>query len=213
MVAMHPEPLQVKKYPNRRLYDRTNSRHLTRDELYDLVAAGTPVTVVDSRTGRDITNAVLVQVLVDRDPERLAALPPVVMHLLVQGNETLVARVLERTLGWLADASREAQRPFDEWMRMAAAAMPAVPGGTASTPPSPFDPFGLVRAMSPPAGGPSPDDVPPGAGTAAADAPGTPAPGGTRRDEDRSPERFAELQQRIRALEDRLRRLEIDDAD
>ena len=34
------QPRIIKRYPNRRLYDRTRSRHLTHEELYDLVVAG-----------------------------------------------------------------------------------------------------------------------------------------------------------------------------
>lgn len=38
-----PQLIEVKKYPNRRLYDSTRSQHLTHEALYDLVVAGRTV--------------------------------------------------------------------------------------------------------------------------------------------------------------------------
>ena len=45
-----PQLIQVKKYPNRRLYDQTRSRHMTHEELYDLVVAGHTVSVTGKLT-------------------------------------------------------------------------------------------------------------------------------------------------------------------
>ena len=69
------EPVRIRKYPNRRLYDTSRSRHLTHDGVIALVAEGRAVQVTDSRSGADITNAVLLQILIERDPEKLAVVP------------------------------------------------------------------------------------------------------------------------------------------
>ncbi|MBL9121439.1 MAG: polyhydroxyalkanoate synthesis regulator DNA-binding domain-containing protein [Phycisphaerae bacterium] len=69
------EPVRIRKYPNRRLYDTIRSRHLTHDGVIALVAEGRAVQVTDSRSGADITNAVLLQILIERDPEKLAVVP------------------------------------------------------------------------------------------------------------------------------------------
>ncbi len=94
-----PQLLQVKKYPNRRLYDRTRSCHLTHEELYDLVVAGHTVCVTDSRTGADITNLVLMQALIERGPEKFAAIPPEVVHLMIRASEQMLRSM---ATGWFA---------------------------------------------------------------------------------------------------------------
>lgn len=85
-----PQLIQVNKYPNRRLYDQTRSRHLTHDELYDLVVAGHTVRVTESKTGVDITNVVLTQALIERSPEKFAAFPPEVFHLMIRASEQML---------------------------------------------------------------------------------------------------------------------------
>ena len=74
------QPLHIRKYPNRRYYDTTRSQHVTLRNLYELVREGHPVTVTDSRTGEDITNAILVQVLLVRAPSKLELLPSAFVH-------------------------------------------------------------------------------------------------------------------------------------
>ena len=55
----------IKKYGNRRLYDTGDSRYITLDELAAKVRGGTDVRVVDAQTGEDLTQATLVQVVLE----------------------------------------------------------------------------------------------------------------------------------------------------
>ncbi len=77
MVILSPtgQTIRIRKYPNRRLYDTTRSTHLTHDDVLRLVRAGHRVAISDSRTDADITNAVLLQILVARDPVAIATIP------------------------------------------------------------------------------------------------------------------------------------------
>ncbi len=85
-----PQLIEVKKYPNRRLYDSTRSQHLTHEELYDLVVAGHTVRVTESKSGADITNLVLMQALIERNPEKFAAFPPELVHLMVRASDSML---------------------------------------------------------------------------------------------------------------------------
>jgi polyhydroxyalkanoate synthesis repressor PhaR len=85
-----PQLIEVKKYPNRRLYDSTRSQHLTHEELYQLVLAGHTVRVTESRTGADITSLVLMQALIEHNPEKFAAFPPELVHLLIRASEQML---------------------------------------------------------------------------------------------------------------------------
>jgi len=57
----------IKKYANRRLYDASQSRHITIDDIRNLVIAGTRVKVVEDKTNEDITRLVLLQVIADQE--------------------------------------------------------------------------------------------------------------------------------------------------
>ncbi len=61
------EPRLIKKYPNRRLYDTQLSRYITLEDVRRLIAAETPVRVLEQRSGRDITRTVLLQVITEQE--------------------------------------------------------------------------------------------------------------------------------------------------
>lgn len=57
----------IKKYKNRRLYDTEISQYITIEDLQHYVVDGVPFKVQDSSTSDDITNAVLLQILVEME--------------------------------------------------------------------------------------------------------------------------------------------------
>jgi polyhydroxyalkanoate synthesis repressor PhaR len=57
----------IKKYANRRLYDATQSRHITLDDIRNLVIAGERVRVIEDKTNEDITRLILLQVIADQE--------------------------------------------------------------------------------------------------------------------------------------------------
>jgi polyhydroxyalkanoate synthesis repressor PhaR len=58
-------PRLIKKYPNRRLYDTTDSTYITLDELAQRVREGADVRIVDASNGEDLTQQTLAQLLFD----------------------------------------------------------------------------------------------------------------------------------------------------
>jgi polyhydroxyalkanoate synthesis repressor PhaR len=57
----------IKKYPNRRLYDTTESRYITLADIRDLVLQKTEFTVIDKKSGDDITRTILLQVISEQE--------------------------------------------------------------------------------------------------------------------------------------------------
>ena len=53
------DPVTVKLYANRQLYEPRSGRYVTRDELITLAHAGADVKVLEATTGADITRAIL----------------------------------------------------------------------------------------------------------------------------------------------------------
>jgi len=57
----------IKKYKNRRLYDTEKSQYITVEQLQAYVVDGVAFKIVDSTTGKDLTNATLLQILVEME--------------------------------------------------------------------------------------------------------------------------------------------------
>lgn len=57
----------IKKYPNRRLYDMANSAYITLADVKQLVMQREPVTVVDAKTGENLTRSILLQIILEEE--------------------------------------------------------------------------------------------------------------------------------------------------
>lgn len=60
---------ELKKYPNRRLYDLDESHYVTVDDVRQMIVSGESIRVVDSKDGSDITRSILLQILADQEAE------------------------------------------------------------------------------------------------------------------------------------------------
>jgi polyhydroxyalkanoate synthesis repressor PhaR len=109
--------LQIRKYSNRRLYDATNSRHLTADELYRLIRAGHDVAVTDSATGADITHQVLTQMIFERELSKLEVFPTTLLYEIIRANQQMWKRLAEQ---WLAGLAAAIQQQADAYARRVA---------------------------------------------------------------------------------------------
>ena len=88
-MQMQRENLRLKKYSNRRLYDLDGRRYVTLDELARRVQSGANVTVSDAKTGADITQPTLAQVMLEsRGGSRLLPVP-LLVRLLRMRDEAL----------------------------------------------------------------------------------------------------------------------------
>ena len=59
----------LKKYPNRRLYDTQESVYVTLEDVRKMVLEKNPVQVLDSKTGKDLTRSVLLQIISEQETE------------------------------------------------------------------------------------------------------------------------------------------------
>lgn len=84
----------VKKYSNRRLYDTEDSRYITLDELAQKIRRGSDVRVVDAKTGDDLTQATLTQIILESDAARL--LPVSLLTQLVRMQDDALAEFFGR---------------------------------------------------------------------------------------------------------------------
>lgn len=112
-----PEVVQINKYPNRRYYDTRNSRHITLLEIHDLVMSGKDVVVTDTKTGEDLTNAVLMQILLERDHVKLDLFPSSIMHMMIRSNRKALRGLFERFFSPFLSFMSAGQKQFDSYLR------------------------------------------------------------------------------------------------
>jgi polyhydroxyalkanoate synthesis repressor PhaR len=62
-MAAKSDPVTIKKYANRRLYNTGTSSYVTLDDLAEMVKKKEDFVVQDAKTGEDITHAVLTQII------------------------------------------------------------------------------------------------------------------------------------------------------
>jgi polyhydroxyalkanoate synthesis repressor PhaR len=115
----------IKRYPNRRFYDRKSRKYVTLQEIEDLVRGGQTIEVKDSRNDEDLTRVVLTQILLERHPERMDLFPISLLHIMLRANDVALEflRVFLR-LSLVTLENLQGSRtmspfvsPFD-WMRM-----------------------------------------------------------------------------------------------
>lgn len=61
------EPITIKKYANRRLYNTDTSSYITLDDLAAMVRANVDFKVVDAKSGEEITHSILTQIIVEEE--------------------------------------------------------------------------------------------------------------------------------------------------
>ena len=75
---------QIRRYGNRKLYDPQSRRYVTLDDLSALVARGQEICVVDQKTGEDLTNPTLAQMLVEEMKRGASRIPRQVLTRLIR---------------------------------------------------------------------------------------------------------------------------------
>jgi polyhydroxyalkanoate synthesis repressor PhaR len=71
------EPVTIKKYANRRLYNTGTSTYVTLEDLASMVKIGEDFVVYDAKTGEDITRSVLTQIIFEQENKEGQNLLPI----------------------------------------------------------------------------------------------------------------------------------------
>jgi polyhydroxyalkanoate synthesis repressor PhaR len=76
-MANDKEPVTIKKYANRRLYNTGSSAYVTLEDLGRMVKEGEDFVVTDAKTGEDITRSVLTQIIFEQEAKEGQSLLPI----------------------------------------------------------------------------------------------------------------------------------------
>jgi polyhydroxyalkanoate synthesis repressor PhaR len=180
-------PLIIRKYKNRRLYDTERSRHVTRDELLELIRTGRDVQIEAAGSGEDVTAETILQMLLAEDGVARSVFTSEFVHFLVRTESGMLGRFFREVLPTAMRSFQVAAAPMVDAQTMAreqmaqmAAAMPGFPNPWGATP---FSAFMGQAPTTPPA--PEPESEP-----------------------DATQAAFAALQQQMAALQAKLEAME-----
>ena len=123
-MASETDPVIIKKYANRRLYDTESSAYITLERLAQMVRQKRDFKVVDAKSGDDITRSVLAQIIMEEESHGAEMLPVNFLRQLIGmygGNmQEVVPQYLEASLEQL----QRNQTKLQEAMTGALAANP-----------------------------------------------------------------------------------------
>jgi polyhydroxyalkanoate synthesis repressor PhaR len=113
----------VKKYGNRRLYDTHDSTYVTLDELAAKIRTGVDIRVVDAQTDEDLTQATLVQIVLEAG-NGAQFLPVQLLTQMIRLSDDALAEFFSRYVTGALDMYLQAKRgvqsiaslnPFAQW--------------------------------------------------------------------------------------------------
>lgn len=101
-VVNESDPVVIKKYANRRLYNTETSSYITLDLLSQMTREGREFTVVDAKSGEDITHNVLTQIIMEEEQRGTNMLPVNFLRQLISmygdSMQSMVPQYLESSM-------------------------------------------------------------------------------------------------------------------
>lgn len=108
------QPVVVKKYANRRLYNTESSSYVTLEDLAKMIRDGREFVVYDAKSGEDITRSVLTQIIVEEEAKGGQMLPEGFLRQLIGfyggSMQSVVPKYLEATMQGFSRQQEEIRR-------------------------------------------------------------------------------------------------------
>lgn len=113
-MAKKSEPLLIKRYASRRLYNTESSDYVTLDDIAGFIRSGRDVQIVDLKTGDDLTRQYLLQIIAEHESRGENVLPLGVLTDLVRSYTTEVQSVVPQFLAASFEMLRDGQSKMME---------------------------------------------------------------------------------------------------
>ncbi len=114
------EPVTIKKYANRRLYNTGTSTYVTLEDLASMVKSGEDFVVYDAKTGEDITRSVLAKIIFEQEnKEGQNLLPIAFLRQLIRFYGDSMQMLVPRSLEVSIESLTREQEKFREQMAQA----------------------------------------------------------------------------------------------
>ncbi|MDJ1007936.1 MAG: polyhydroxyalkanoate synthesis repressor PhaR [Paracoccaceae bacterium] len=124
-MAQSSDPLLIKRYASRRLYNTETSDYVTLEDIASFIRDGREVQIIDLKTGDDLTRQYLLQIIAEHESRGENVLPIDVLTDLVRSYTTQAHSVVPQFLAMSFEMLREGQSKMVERM---ANPMSGVPG-------------------------------------------------------------------------------------
>lgn len=111
-VDTQTEPVIIKKYANRRLYNTDTSTYVTLDDLAEMVRVERDFVVYDAKTREDLTHAVLTQIIVEQESKGQNLLPVSFLRQLIRFYGDSLGKVVPSYLEMSIDSLTAQQDKF-----------------------------------------------------------------------------------------------------
>jgi polyhydroxyalkanoate synthesis repressor PhaR len=112
------QPVVVKKYANRRLYNTESSSYVTLDDLAGMVRQGRDFIVFDAKSGDDITRSVLTQIIVEEESKGRSLLPESFLRQLIgfygDSLQGVLPRYLEYAMSGFSRQQEQMKRSMEQ---------------------------------------------------------------------------------------------------
>ena len=109
---------RIKKYSNRKLYDTTDKRFISMDEIAELIKAGEEISIHNHRTGQDLTASIVSQLLGRKIGNFDTEVPSkVLFQLLRKGSKGLVGST-RKYFGFWQNALTMAEDELDKFVNV-----------------------------------------------------------------------------------------------
>ena len=118
------EPLLIKRYASRRLYNTETSDYVTLDDIAGFIREGREVQIVDLKSGDDLTRQYLLQIIAEHESRGENVLPLDVLTDLVRSYTSQAQSVVPQFLAMSFDMLRDGQTKMMENLTMPMAGMP-----------------------------------------------------------------------------------------
>lgn len=115
-MAEDPQPLLIKRYASRRLYNTETSDYVTLEDIARFIRDGREVQVVDLKSGVDLTRQYLLQIIAEHESRGESVLPLGVLTDLVRSYTTQAQSVVPQFLAMSFDMLRDGQSKMMENM-------------------------------------------------------------------------------------------------
>ena len=112
----------VKRYGNRKLYDTSESRYVTLDEIGRWVKAGEDVKILENETGEDLTAVTFAKIILEEERRRSELLSLRMLREIIQHGETArqgLAATVDRGVEAIRSAPERAGRREQELVQVA----------------------------------------------------------------------------------------------
>lgn len=126
-MAEDQNPLLIKRYASRRLYNTETSDYVTLEDIAGFIRGGREVKIVDLKSGDDLTRQYLLQIIAEHESRGESVLPTNVLNDLVRSYTTTATSAVPQFLSASFEMFRDSQSKWMENMNKANP-MSGVPG-------------------------------------------------------------------------------------